>query len=119
MDAEQIREYCLSKTAVTEECPFDDVTLAFKVMGKIFVLLDLGSDLSLNLKCDPLRALDLRERYPAVQPGYHMNKKHWNTVYLDGSMSADHIRQLIDHSYDMVVSGLSRKLRGELDQLER
>lgn len=114
MDAEQIREYCLSKAAVTEEFPFDDETLVFKVMGRIFALVALEGDLWVNLKCEPARALELRERFPAVTPGYHMNKKHWNTVYVDGSMSRDELTGLIDHSYDMVVAGLSRKLREQL-----
>ncbi|MFP4366304.1 MAG: MmcQ/YjbR family DNA-binding protein [Bacteroidales bacterium] len=116
MDIEQLREYCLSKKAVSEEFPFDDVTLVFKVMGKIFALVGLDGDLSVNLKCDPAKALELRERYPAVQPGYHMNKKHWNTVYIDGSMKDDLIRRLIDHSYDMVVAGLSYRLRDRLNR---
>jgi predicted DNA-binding protein (MmcQ/YjbR family) len=114
MDVEQIREYCLSKKGVTEELPFDDVTLAFKVMGKIFALVALDSDLSVNLKCNPSRALELRERYPAIRPGYHMNKKHWNTLYIDGSLSRGLITELIDHSYDMVVCGMSKKLRDKL-----
>jgi predicted DNA-binding protein (MmcQ/YjbR family) len=116
MDAEQIREYCLAKKAVTEEFPFDEVTLVFKVRGKIFALLSLDGDLSLNLKCEPSFALELREKFPAIQPGYHMNKKHWNTVFIDGSMSRSHIRQLIDHSYDMVVAGMSKRLREDLDE---
>jgi predicted DNA-binding protein (MmcQ/YjbR family) len=116
MDAEQIREYCLAKKAVTEEFPFDEVTLVFKVMGRIFALLSLDGDLSLNLKCEPSYALELREKYPAIQPGYHMNKKHWNTLYIDGSMSWGHIRQLIDHSYDMVVAGMSKRLREDLGE---
>jgi predicted DNA-binding protein (MmcQ/YjbR family) len=114
MDAEQIREYCLSKKGVTEEFPFDEVTLVFKVMGKIFALVALEGELSVNLKCDPARALELREKFPAVRPGYHMNKKHWNTVYIDGSMSRNQLTGLIDHSYEMVVAGLSGKLRKEL-----
>ncbi len=117
MDAEQIREYCLSKKAATEEFPFDEVTLVFKVMGKIFALVALEGELSVNLKSEPARALELRERFPAVQPGYHMNKKHWNTVYVDGSMSRDQLAGLIDHSYEMVVAGLSGKLRKELQNL--
>ena len=114
MDIEEIRESCISKKGVTEEFPFDDITLVFKVMGKIFALTSLEGNLSVNLKCDPARAIELRERYPAVQPGYHMNKKHWNTVYIDGSMNRYLIRELIDHSYDIVVAGLTRKLRDEL-----
>jgi predicted DNA-binding protein (MmcQ/YjbR family) len=117
MDAEQIREYCLSKKGVTEEFPFDEVTLVFKVMGKIFALVALEGELSVNLKCEPARALELRERFSVVRPGYHMNKKHWNTVYIDGSMSRNQLTGLIDHSYEMVVAGLSGKLRKELQNL--
>lgn len=117
MDAEQIREYCLSKKGVTEEFPFDEVTLVFKVMGRIFALVALDGDLSVNLKCEPSRAMELRERFSAVRPGYHMNKKHWNTVYIDGSLSRSQLTELIDHSYDMVTAGLSRKLREKLQNL--
>lgn len=116
MDIEQIRDYCISKKGVAEEFPFDDTTLVFKVMGKIFALVSLEGDLSVNLKCDPAKAVELRERYPAVQPGYHMNKRHWNTVYIDGSLSRDMITGMIDHSYDMVKGMLSRKLREQLEK---
>jgi predicted DNA-binding protein (MmcQ/YjbR family) len=85
MNIEQIREYCLKKKGVTEEFPFDEETLVFKVMGKIFILASLDSiPLQFNLKCDPEKAIELREEYEAVQPGYHMNKRHWNTVIIDG-----------------------------------
>jgi predicted DNA-binding protein (MmcQ/YjbR family) len=114
MDAEQIREYCLSKKGVTEGLPFGEDTLVFKVMEKIFALVALEGELSMNLKCDPARALELREKFPAVRPGYHMNKKHWNTVYIDGSMSRGQLMGLIDHSYDMVTAGLGKSLRESL-----
>ncbi len=114
MNAEQIREYCLSKKAVTEEFPFDEVTLVFKVMDRIFALVSLDEELSVNLKCKPDRALDLRERFPAVSPGYHMNKKHWNTIVIDGTMKWGLVKELIDHSYEIVVQGLSRRSREEL-----
>ncbi len=117
MNIEQVREHCLSKKGVTEDFPFDEVTLVFKVMGKIFALTSLEGDLSVNLKCDPARAVELREKFSAVQPGYHMNKKHWNTVFADGSMSWDFIKELIDNSYELVVSGLTVKLRDQLNQL--
>ncbi len=112
-----IREYCLSKKGVTEELPFNETTLAFKVMGKIFVLTSLEGALALNLKCDPAKAVELRENYPAVQPGYHMNKKHWNTVYVDGSMREELITGQIDHSYDLVVAGLTKKAKVQLRSL--
>ena len=108
MDIEQLREYCLSKPDVTEAFPFDEVTLVFKVCGKIFALTSLDTDPSINLKCDPELAVELRERYPAVQPGYHMSKIHWNTVILDGSISDKLIKEWIDHSYWLVVSKLTK-----------
>lgn len=114
MDIEDIREYCLSKKGVTEGFPFNETTLAFKVMGKIFVLASLEGVLSVNLKCDPDWAIELRDKYPAVQPGYHMNKKHWNTLFIDGSMREDMISQQIDHSYNLVVAGLSKKIREKI-----
>jgi predicted DNA-binding protein (MmcQ/YjbR family) len=103
MNVESLREYCISKKSVTESFPFDDETLVFKVSGKIFALVSLEGDLSINLKCDPVLALELRERYSAVTPGYHMNKKHWNTVVLDGSIADKEILSWIDHSYELVV----------------
>ena len=87
MNIEEFRQYCLSKKGVTEEFPFGPDTLVFKVMGKMFALTNLDGDFSINLKCDPDLAIDLREQYPAVLPGYHMNKKHWNTIAIDGSLS--------------------------------
>ena len=102
MDIVTLREYCISKSAVTESFPFGDDTLVFKADGKIFVLVNLEGDLSINLKCDPVLALDLRERYSAVTPGYHMNKKHWNTIYLDGTVPDKELFSWIDHSYDLI-----------------
>jgi predicted DNA-binding protein (MmcQ/YjbR family) len=102
MNIESLREYCISKESATESFPFDDETLVFKVSGKIFALTSLGGDLTLNLKCDPVLALELRERYQAVTPGYHMNKKHWNTIALDGTIPDKEILSWIDHSYDLV-----------------
>lgn len=102
MNIEQIREYCLAKKDVTEGFPFDEDTLVFKVKGKIFVLASLDGDLSINLKCDPGLALELREKHPSVTPGYHMNKKHWNTVSLNGSIPDKEIINWIDHSYNLV-----------------
>jgi predicted DNA-binding protein (MmcQ/YjbR family) len=102
MDIVSLREFCMSKEGVTESLPFGDDTLVFKKNGKIFALANLDGDLSLNLKCDPAYALELRERFPAVIPGYHMNKKHWNTVIIDGSISDNEIFSWIDHSYKIV-----------------
>lgn len=103
MDIETLREYCILKKGVTESFPFGDDTLVFKAGGKIFALVNLNGDLSINLKCDPLLAIELRERYSSVTPGYHMNKKHWNTVLLDGSIPDKEILSWIDHSYEMVA----------------
>ena len=111
MNIEEFREYCMSKSGVTEEFPFGEDTLVFKVMGKMFALTNLDGDWSLNLKCDPERAIEFREKFPAIQPGYHMNKVHWNTVMMDGSLKDDFVRQLIDHSYQLVVDKLPGKLK--------
>lgn len=111
MNIEEFREYCISKPGVTEEFPFDENTLVFKVMGKMFALTDLVDAFSINLKCDPERAIELREQFPAIQPGYHMNKVHWNTVVIDGSLSRELILDLIDHSYQLVVDKLPKGKR--------
>jgi predicted DNA-binding protein (MmcQ/YjbR family) len=111
MDLETYREYCLSKPGVTEGFPFDEETLVFKVMNKIFALANISSFDAVNLKCDPDLALELREQFPAVTPGYHMNKKHWNTVGLDGSISFRQLKEWTDHSYELVVKSLSKKER--------
>ena len=103
MNIETLREYCISKKGVSESFPFGDDTLVFKAGGKIFALVNLNGDLSINLKCDPLLAIELRERYSSVTPGYHMNKKHWNTVLLDGSVPDKEVFSWIDHSYEMVA----------------
>jgi len=116
VNIEQIREYCLKKKGVTEEFPFDEETLVFKVMGKIFLLASLDSiPLQINLKCDPEKAIELREEYESVQPGYHMNKKHWNTIILDVNVPAKKILEWIDHSYNLVVAGLKKS---ELEKLK-
>ena len=118
MDIETFREYCLSKKGVTEGFPFDKSTLVFKVMGKMFALTGLEkTPFSVNLKCDPDRALELREYHSEVTPGYHMNKKHWNTVNFSGSLSTNLKKEWIDHSYDLIVSGLTKKLKQELENL--
>ena len=117
MDIEAIRTYCLSKKGTDEGFPFDDTTLVIKVGGKIFVLINLDSDPSMNLKCDPDRAIDLREANPAIIPGCHMNKKHWNTIVLDDSLSKRLILEMIDHSYELVFQSLPVKLRLEIEQI--
>ncbi len=117
MNIEELREYCLSMKGTDESFPFDEVTLVFKVMGKIFALTSLDRDLSINLKCDPEKAIALREEYSAVLPGYHMNKKHWNTVLIDSSVPQKLIEQWINDSYDLVVKSLTKKVKEELNIL--
>ena len=109
MNIEQIREFCLNKKGVTEEFPFDEETFVFKVVGKIFLLASLEAiPLQINLKCDPEKAINLREEYESVQPGYHMNKKHWNTIIIEGTIPNATLFEWIDESYDLVVSGLKK-----------
>jgi len=115
MDIEWIRSYCLSKKGTDESFPFDDTTLVIKVGGKIFILISLEGDVSMNLKCDPALAIELREAHPAISPGYHMNKKHWNTVYFDGSLPKSLLLEMIDHSYDLVFKSLPGKIRAEVE----
>lgn len=103
MNIEDLREYCISKPDVTESFPFGEDTIVFKRKGKIFLLANLDGDLSINIKCDPALALDVRERYSSVVPGYHMNKKHWNTVFIDGTIPDRIIISWIDNSYDLVL----------------
>jgi predicted DNA-binding protein (MmcQ/YjbR family) len=114
MNIESIREYCLMKKGVIECFPFDEITLVFKVLGKMFLLTNLDGDLSINVKCDPEKAIELRELYPAIVPGFHMNKKHWNTVIIDGTLPDTLILSFIDHSYDVVRLSLSRNQQKEL-----
>ena len=102
MNIEILHDYCISKADVTEGFPFGEDTLVFKVKGKIFALANLDGDLSINLKCDPAYAIELREKYSSVSPGYHMNKKHWNTDLLDGSVSDQEVFSWIEHSYNLV-----------------
>lgn len=114
MNIEEFREYCLQKTAVTEELPFDENTLVFKVAGKMFALTDIEEFKSINLKCDPEVAIYLREKYDgSVLPGYHMNKKHWNTVVVGGSVPEIEFFSMIDKSYELVVSSISKNKRLE------
>jgi predicted DNA-binding protein (MmcQ/YjbR family) len=111
MNIESFREYCLNKPGVTEEFPFDELTLVFKVGGKMFALTDLQEFESINLKADPNRSLELRERYDEILPGYHMNKKHWNTVKTRGKLPETLLKELIDHSYELVYNSLNSKMK--------
>lgn len=115
MDIEQLREYCLSKPRVEETLPFGPDTLVYKVVGKVFLLTGLDTEqLRFNVKCDPDKAIELREEFSCVLPGYHMNKKHWNTIVVDGSVSSRQLKEWIDHSYELIVNSLPKKLRDEL-----
>lgn len=114
MNIEAYRDYCLSKKAASESFPFDESTLVFKVGGKMFALADVDDFEFINLKCDPEYAIELRERYNGVRPGYHMNKTLWNSVYVNSDVQDDLIYQLIDDSYDLIVRSLTKKKRDEL-----
>lgn len=122
MNIEQLRDYCLSLPATSEGLPFGDDTLVFKVGqsfktgSKMFALVSLKGPLSINLKCDPDKALELREEFPAVKPGYHMNKKLWNTVSIDGSVDDATIRSWIDDSYKLIVHSLPKKVQQEIQE---
>ena len=122
MNIEQLRDFCIAKKGVTEHFPFDDVTLVFKVMNKMFALLGLelweNGEQKINLKCDPENAEELRGEYEGIEAGYHMSKKHWNTVTINSSdVSDDLVRELINHSYNLVVKGLPKKVRQEFANL--
>lgn len=117
MNVEELREYCLSKKGTSESLPFDDTTLVFKVMGKMYALLSLSGNLSINLKCEPEQAVALREKFSFVLPGYHMNKKHWNTIRVDFTVSDLFLKEWIDHSYVLIVNSLTKKLQNELINL--
>lgn len=117
MNFADVRRYLMAKQGVTEERPFGPDVLVYKVVGKMFALLPEDPPLSISLKCDPDDALALRDMYTAVQPGYHLNKKHWNTVTIDGSIPTPEIQRMIDHSYDLVVQGLKQAERNLLAHL--
>lgn len=118
MNIEEIREYCITKKGVTEGFPFDEVTLVFKVMNKMFAIVSLDRvPTAISLKCDPERSIALREAYEEVQPGYHLNKQLWNTISVAGGLSGELIRELIDHSYELILEGLTKKLRTEWENL--
>jgi predicted DNA-binding protein (MmcQ/YjbR family) len=114
MNVEDYRIFCLSKKGVTEDFPFDENVLVFRIGGKIFALCDIVNFDSINLKCDPEKAIELREQFEGIIPGYHMNKKHWNTIVLDGSVTDSVIYDLIDHSYQLVMASLSKKEREQI-----
>jgi len=116
MNIETLREYCLSKKGATESFPFDEETLVFKVMGKMFALVSLEDNFSINLKCHPEKAIELREHYPSVLPGYHMDKKHWNTVMIDGGIQDDQIFEWIDDSYRLVILKLTAREKEKLSK---
>ena len=117
MDLDSVHAYLMAKKGATEEWPFDLETPVYKVMGKMFALLAPEQEPPrITLKCDPDHALMLRDVYPAVIPGYYMNKRHWNTIILDGSIPDDEIEEMIDESYDLVVKGLTKAARRELEE---
>ncbi len=107
MNIEAYRDFCLSLKGATEEFPFDNRTLVFKVQNKIFALLDIESFKQINLKCDPEKAIELREQFEGIIPGYHMNKKHWNSLKTASDVSDSLVKELTSHSYELVVSGLN------------
>jgi predicted DNA-binding protein (MmcQ/YjbR family) len=122
MNLETYYEYCLSKKGVTEHFPFDEDTLVFKVGGKMFALSSLSQwekgQPSVNLKCDPERAEELRAEYDDIQPGFHMSKTHWNTISINASVSDALVKELIDDSYELVFKSLTKKLQSEIQELE-
>lgn len=115
MNIEEFRAYCLSKPNVTESFPFDEVTLVMKVGGKMFTAANIEGFVSFNVKCDPEEAQLLREAFEAVQPGYHMNKKHWNTVFVNEDASLKHLYKWLDDSYELVKNSLSKKVIQSLE----
>lgn len=119
MNLETLRDYCLKLPGVTEELPFGPDTLVFKVLGKVFLLTPLDTPQhQFNAKCDPEKAEELREKYPDVKPGYHMNKKHWNTVYVTGSIPSEELFSWVKDSYDLVVASLPKKAQQELKDMD-
>ena len=122
MNLETYYEYCLAKIGATEHFPFDEDTLVFKVGGKIFALSSLSQwekgRPSVNLKCDPERAEELRAEYDDIQPGFHMSKIHWNTIAVNESVSDALVKELIDHSYELVFKSLTKKMQSEIQELE-
>jgi predicted DNA-binding protein (MmcQ/YjbR family) len=119
MDLEKVRLQCLSKLGASESFPFDNQTLVFKVGGKIFALLDVEQTESINLKCEPEKAIELRERFISVMPGYHMNKKHWITISLTSGIPPSVILDCINQSYDLVYNSLTKKQRTQLEEAQK
>jgi predicted DNA-binding protein (MmcQ/YjbR family) len=117
MDIEELRDYCLSLPKVSECSPFGDDSLVFKIGGKMFLLATLEGDFRINVKCDPEYAVQLREQYSNVSAGYHMNKKHWNTVEINSRIADSMILEWINHSYNLVLKSLPRKIREEIENL--
>ena len=117
MNIESFRNHCIQKPGTTEEFPFGGNTLVFKVMGKMFALTDVDEFVFINLKCDPEESVKLREQYPGVTPGYHMNKQLWNSILTDGSIPENLVVQLIDDSYNLITASLPRKLKDELSMM--
>ncbi|MCV9388972.1 MmcQ/YjbR family DNA-binding protein [Reichenbachiella ulvae] len=118
MNAEEFRNFCLKKPGVTEGFPFGEPTLVFKVMNKMFALCDIDQFEYINLKCDPDLVPELREQFAAVKPGYHMNKKHWNSVYVNEDASDQQVYQWTDDSYELIVQSLPKKLQAELENMQ-
>jgi predicted DNA-binding protein (MmcQ/YjbR family) len=118
LNIEELRDYCLQKRGVTEGFPFGEDTLVFKIGGKLFLLTGLQDGNRFNAKCDPELAVELRERYNEVKPGFHMNKTHWNTIYMDGNLTEKQLCQMIDHSYDLVFKSLPKKAQAEILALD-
>lgn len=122
MDLEQFYEYCISKKGVTEHFPFDEDTLVFKVGSKVFALSSLSNweknEPAVNLKCDPEWTQELRAAFDAIKPGFHMNKMHWNTILLNENLPLKMIKELIDHSYELVFKSLTKKIQNEIIELK-
>ena len=117
MNIEDLRSYCIQKPFTEESFPFDSATLVFKVAGKIFLLVNVDGDpLQFNIKCDPEKAVELREQYDCVLPGFHMNKKHWNTIVCDGTVQIKMLKQWIDDSYELIVDSLPKKVREQIKE---
>jgi predicted DNA-binding protein (MmcQ/YjbR family) len=118
MNIEEIRLYCLSLKGATEDTPFDDITICFRVMKKIFAILPTDTlDAQINVKCDPDYAVELREEHEDIEPGFHMNKTHWNTMYCERGLESKLIKKLIEHSYTLIVKSLSKAQREELENM--
>ena len=115
MNIEDLRNFCLSLKGTEEGFPFDESTIVFKVKGKLYCLTNIDKFSLVNVKCDPEKAIELREQYDDVVPGYHMNKKHWNSLKMEGSLSPDFIKESIKHSYELIVAALPKKIRSELN----